>query len=79
MDIGTGGGGGVEGGGRALSRIIAAFLSIIAAVLLTQSCTVPSQLCNLDADTLAKQMKDIPHRYDVSGVGLIKLAINIRY
>ena len=40
---------------------------------------VASQLCRLDTNTLAKQMKDIPHRHDVSGVGLIKLVINIRY
>ena len=40
---------------------------------------VPPQLCRLDTNILAKQMKDIPHRHDVSGVGLIKLVINIRY
>jgi hypothetical protein len=44
-----------------------------------QQCSVlifihaPSQLCRLDTNTLAKQIKDIPHRHDLSGVSLIKL------
>jgi hypothetical protein len=47
--------------------------------LLFQQCSVlifihaPSQIYRLDTNTLAKQITDIPHRYDVSGVGLIKL------